>query len=442
MPTTAPLAQNAPDAASPASFLRRSDRIARRAHTRLIWTIAGGIAAFVLWGGITSLERITRGSGRVVPQTRNQIVQHFEGGIVSEILVREGQQVPAGAPLLRIENSFSRAELEQNKVELKAKRLQAARLDAEAAGQTTFDPPTSIASSIPQIRDQEIALFKARIAGLNAQISVLEDQHRQKELELAEMKSRWTSSLKERDIVLPRVNSMRRLEKKGAVSNNELLDNERSLQQIEAKIAGLVHDVPRLEAAVSELAGRKVEARLHFRADSEKDRREIAVQIAKLEEAINAMSDRSRRSEVAAPVAGIVNKLFVDTIGGVVKSGEPLVQLVPANAPLVVEARLAPNDRANVWPGLPAVIKISAYDYALYGGLRGKVLDISPDALSDEKGEPYFRVRLEAQSTDFGLDKPVIPGMQAQVDIISGEQTVLAYLFKPVQRLRENALRQ
>lgn len=436
-----PLPQGAaPDV--PAAFLRRSDRIERRAHARLIWTIGVGVGLFTLWAGITSLERVTRGAGRVVPQTRNQIVQHFEGGIVSEILVREGQNVSAGAPLLRIENSFSRAELEQNRVELKAKRLQAARLDAEAAGLSRFDPPQDVAGSATQIRDQEVALFKARVAGLNAQIAVLEDQYRQKELELAEMKSRWTSSLKEREIVLPRVTSMRRLEARGAVSNNELLDNERSLQQIEAKIASLVHDVPRLEAAVSELAARKLEARLHFRADAEKDRRELAVQMAKLEEAINAMSDRSRRSEVVAPVAGIVNKLFVDTIGGVAKSGEPLVQLVPADAPLVVEARLAPNDRANVWPGLPAVIKVSAYDFALYGGLRGKVLDISPDALSDEKGEPYFRVRLEAQSTSFGLDKPVIPGMQAQVDIISGEQSVLAYLFKPIQRLRENALRQ
>ncbi|MCA0404964.1 MAG: HlyD family type I secretion periplasmic adaptor subunit [Proteobacteria bacterium] len=434
--------QNALAPGTPALYLRRSDKIARRAHTRLIWTVGLGLALFTTWAALTSLERITRGSGRVVPQTRNQIVQHFEGGIVSEILVREGQNVRAGAPLLRIENSFSRAELEQNRVELKAKRLQAARLDAEAAGLTRFDPPEDIARAIPSIRDQEIALFKARMAGLNAQIAVMEDQYRQKELELAEMKSRWTSSLKEREIVLPRVTSMRRLEARGAVSNNELLDNERSLQQIEAKIASLVHDVPRLEAAVSELAARKTEARLHFRADAEKDRREIAVQIAKLEEAINAMSDRSRRSEVVAPVAGIVNKLFVETIGGVVKSGEPLVQLVPADAPLVVEARLAPNDRANVWPGLPAVIKVSAYDFALYGGLRGKVLDISPDALSDEKGEPYFRVRLEAQSTSFGLDKPVIPGMQAQVDIISGEHSVLAYLFKPIQRLRENALRQ
>ena len=242
--------------------------------------------------------------------------------------------------------------------------------------------------------------------------------------------------------MVPRVESMRRLVKIGAISHNELLDNERSLQQVEARLASLVHDVPRLEAAVKELASRRGEITARFRADAEKDQRETAVQIAKLEEAIIAMRDRSNRSEVIAPVAGIVNKLFVDTIGGVVKSGEPLIQLVPLDAGLIVEARVSPTDRANIWPGLPAVIKVSAYDFSTYGGLKGKVIDISPDALNDEKGDPYFRVRLEADAKGFGPGLPVIPGMQAQVDIISGTQSVLDYLLKPIRQMKHEALRQ
>ncbi len=154
------------------------------------------------------------------------------------------------------------------------------------------------------------------------------------------------------------------------------------------------------------------------------------------------MQDRSRRTEVIAPIAGTVNKLFVDTIGGVVKSGEPLVQIVPADATVIIEARIAPQDRAEVWPGLPAVVKVSAYDYSVHGGLKGKVLDISPDVLNDDKGEPYFRVRLEADAGALGPARPVIPGMLAQVDIISGEHTVLGYLLKPVRRLKTEALRQ
>jgi membrane fusion protein, adhesin transport system len=416
--------------------------IASRAQRQLVFACTAGIGLVLGWAALTTLDKVTRGAGRVVQQTRNQMVQHLEGGIVSEILVREGQMVRAGMPLIRVDNSFSRAELQQNQLELKAKTLQLARLEAESQGRPSFVPSPEAVRDIPQIAQQEASLFRARQEGLNAQISVLDDQHRQKELELAEMQTRWTSTQRERELVTQRVLSLRRLAKMGAVSNNELLDNERALQQIEAKLAGLVHDIPRLEAATSELSRRRDELRLRFRADAEKDQREAALQIAKLDETIAAMRDRSRRTEVVAPIAGIVNKVFVDTVGGVVKSGEPLVQIVPQDSTVMVEARLSPQDRAEVWPGLPAVVKVSAYDYALHGGMKGKVLDISPDVLNDDKGEPYFRVRLEADAGAFGSDRPVIPGMMAQVDILTGQHSVLRYLIRPVQRLKSEALRQ
>jgi membrane fusion protein, adhesin transport system len=407
----------------------------------MIWIVACGGLAMTAWAAVTSLDKVSRGAGRVVSQTRNQIIQHLEGGIVAEILVREGEIVAAGAPLLRIDNSFSRAELQQNQVELKAKTLLNLRLESESRGLPDFQVPAELVAAIPQIVHQEQSFFKARADGLKAQLNVVTDQYRQKELELAEMRTRWTSTQREREIVLPRVESLRRLAKMGAVSNNELLENERILQQVEAKLAGLSHDVPRIEAAVSELVARKDEIRLRFRSDAEKEQRETSVQIAKLDETIIAMRDRSNRSEVLAPIAGVVNKLFVDTIGGVVKSGEPLVQIVPTNASLLIEARLSPIDRANIWPGLPAVIKVTAYDFAIYGGLKGKIIDISPDALSDEKGDPFFRVRLEADANGFGPTKPVIPGMLAQVDILGGQHTILEYVLKPVKKMRDEAFR-
>lgn len=431
-------------AAPPAGFttLRRFDSIARRSHTQLVWTIGLGVAAFIVWAAITTLDKVTRGSGRVVSQTRNQVIQHLEGGIISEILVREGETVQAGQALVRVENSFARAELQQNQVELKAKHLAWQRLDAEAKGLDDFTPPRDLTRDAAHIAAQERSLFRARREGLGAQFAVVEDQNRQKVLELAEMRTRWTSAQRERDIVTPRVESLRRLTRMGAVSQNELIENERTLQQIEARLAGLVHDIARLEAAVSELSRRREEIALRFRAEAEKEQRETAIQIAKLEETIVAMRDRSNRTEVVAPVSGTVNKVFVDTIGGVVKSGEPLIQIVPLDASLIIEAKVSPSDRAEVWPGLKAVIKVSAYDFSIHGGLKGKVVDISPDALSDDKGEPYFRVRLEADAKDFGPGRPVIPGMLAQVDILSGQHTVLNYLIKPVQRIKNEALRQ
>jgi membrane fusion protein, adhesin transport system len=316
-------------AASPAGFtaLRRFDSIARRSHTQLIWIIGLGVGAFLVWAAFTTLDKVTRGAGRVVSQTRNQIIQHLEGGIISEILVREGETVQAGQPLVRVENSFARAELQQNQVELKAKHLAWQRLDAEAKGLDDFTPPRDLARDAAHIAAQERSLFRARREGLGAQFAVVEDQNRQKVLELAEMRTRWTSAQRERDIVTPRVESLRRLTRIGAISQNELIENERTLQQIEARLAGLVHDIARLEAAVSELSRRREEIALRFRAEAEKEQRETAIHIAKLEETIVAMRDRSNRTEVVAPVSGTVNKVFVDTIGGVVKSGEPLFQI-------------------------------------------------------------------------------------------------------------------
>jgi membrane fusion protein, adhesin transport system len=420
----------------------QADRIAKRAHVTFVWAVAVGLSLFIGWAWFTSLDKVTKGAGRVIPQTNNRIVQHLEGGIVSEILVREGQQVAEGAALLRIDNSFSRAELSQATLELKARRLTIQRLEAESSIARKFEPDPTLKGELGELALKEQDLFRARIGGLDAQTRVADDQIRQKELEVSELRTRAGNLIRERELVVPRVNSLRRLSRQGAVSMNDLLDSERSLQQLESKMQELGIEIPRAEASMSELGRRREQIIAQFKAEAEKDRREAGVQAAKLEETISAMQDRSRRSEVSAPIAGIVNKLHVNTIGGVVKSGEPLVQIVPLEDSLVVEARLSPQDRAEVWPGLPAVVKISAYDYSIHGGLKGRVLDISPDALQDDKGEPYFRVRLAANATNFGPGRPVVPGMLAQVDILTGRHTVLDYLMKPMRQMQANALRQ
>ena len=221
----------------------------------------------------------------------------------------------------------------------------------------------------------------------------------------------------------------------------DMLEHERELQQIDSRISDLTSNIPQTESAIVEIGRRRIEAGLHYRTDAEKERADTELQLAKLVETVAAMSDRATRTEVSAPISGTVNKLFASTVGGTVKSGEPLAQIVPADASIEVEARLSPADRAEVWPGLPAVVKISAYDYSVYGGLKGTVTDISSDALQDERGEAYFRIRLKAQASDFGPDRPVVPGMVADVDILSGRQSIMEALLRPARILRDNALR-
>lgn len=433
------------DTASPLGDLpypRQCDRIATRSQRLFVSTAFASVAAFLIWAQVTELEKVTRGSGRVIPQSQNQVVQHFEGGIVREILVREGDRVEKGAVLLRVENSFQRAELLQAQLEIRAKTLRIRRLDAEITGAPSFTLGPELTGDLNRLYEREVGLFETRKKTLSEQLLILEDQSRQKEIEISEQKSRWKNTARERELVLQRVTSLRRLVSVGAVSANELLDNERILQQIEGKISDLTHDIPKTEAAMSEIARRRTETVLRFRTEAEKERADNELQIAKLNETVNAMKDRSERSDVIAPISGTVNKLNVTTVGGVVKSGEPLGTIVPIDTSIAVEARIQPKDRAEVWPGLTAVVKISAYDFSVYGGLKGKVVEVSPDALQDEKGQPYFRMRLEATGSNFGPDRPVVPGMVADVDILSGRRTIMETLIRPVKVLRDNALRQ
>ena len=400
-----------------------------------------GAGALYFWAANTELDRVIRGFGRIVPQSHIQTVQHFEGGIVTDILVREGDAVTRGMLLLRIDNSFSRSELAQAEIDMKANQARMIRLTAEVKDVDTVVFPAALEEDIPKIVEREREFFNGKRNTLLAQIGIYQDQYKQKSIDLSEAKSRWANTIRERELVEQRVVNLRKLNAVGAISTNDLLESERSLQQIEQRLSDLVHEIPRDEAIMSEISRRIEEARSRFRSDSDKERSETELQIAKLDETIAALNDRSARSDVLAPMNGIVNKLHVSTVGGVVKSGEPLVEIVPGEVAVAIEARLQPNDRAEVWPGQKAVIKVSAYDFSIYGGLTGKVVDISADALQDEKGQPYFRVRLEAAGKDFGPGKPITPGMLAEVDILTGRHTILESLLRPVKQLQANALR-
>lgn len=434
-------AKPGPDAGVPL-FPSRIEQIGREAESRFLLVGTAAVCLGLLWAGFTGIDRVTRGPGRIVQQVQNQVVQHLEGGIISEILVKEGDRVQRGTPLMRVENTFFRSDLDQARIEAVAKRVKIARLEAESTGLPEPAFPPEAVALVPQFVAQETSLFRARQSNLREQLSILGDQARQKEIELSELRSRQPLTLRERQITEERLASLKKLANAGAASTNDMLEAERLVQQTIGKLSDLAHDIPRTEAALSEINTRRQEALSRFRTDAEKEKVQVAVEAEKLEQSIRALTDRLRRSEIVAPVAGIINKLNVTTVGGVVKPGEQVAQIVPLDTSLTVEMKLAPSDRAEVWPGQRAVVKVSAYDYSVYGGLPGRVVDVSPDALQDERGASYFRVRLEADASAFGPNRPVVPGMLAEVDVIGRRETVLGTLLKPLSRLRDNALRQ
>lgn len=423
-------------------FARRSDAIGRKANGLFLSVVCIGFGSFFGWAAITNLDEVTRGSGRIIPIEQNRNIQHMEGGIIADILVQEGDEVKRGDVLVRIENSFSIAELEQAKLEVAAQRIRYARLTAETKGEASFVLDKDLQKNSPDMIAGEKQIIVRRADTLKQQMSIFDNQAKQQRLSLSETKLRLINKRREHALTLEVVENFRELEKSGAVSRNELLSHETGLQKLVSQINDMEFQIPAIKSELDEVIGRQQEALLMFRSDAEKDRSQTALAISKLNESITALLDRKTRTNVIAPIDGRINRLLVSTIGGVVQPGQTLAQIVPDDLSIAVDARLSPKDRASVWPGLESVVKVSAYDYTIYGGLKGIVTEISPDALQDDDGNPYFRVRVKADASALGADNPVVPGMLAEVNILTGSHSVLDYILRPVRRIKENAFTQ
>ena len=416
-------------------------QIAKRAHGLFLITAASGLIALTVWANVTWIDIVTRGSGQVVPTLQNQFVQHLEGGIVEEILVNEGQIVRAGDILMRIRDSFSQAEFDRTRQQLLLERARLARLDAETDQAEEIDFPSDLIGSDAAILQDQVRLFERRRENLEQRLLILQDQMRGKHLELDEHRSRLDNTQLEFDLMEERVAILSGLARQGATSRNELLRSQSELQQIRTRLTDLTHQVPQIEVELSELMRRQRELRVGFLAEVNEERIDTLNRIEQLESTLGAMRDRAQRTEVRAPIDGKVHRLLLTTVGGVVQGGQNLAQLVPTDATVSVEIRLSPKDRGRVWVDLPAVVKLTAYDYTRYGGMPARVTDISSDVLQDDTGEPYYRVNLEADVSAFG-DERIVAGMAATVDIITGERTIMEYLLAPLVNMKHTALRE
>jgi membrane fusion protein, adhesin transport system len=422
---------------------RATGSIVSKSHRMFLLTSAIGVAAIGLWASFTKIDVVTRGSGEVVQSLQNQFVQHLEGGIVEQILVHEGQTVQANDVLMRIRDSFSEAEYTKVLQEFRAQSAKLARLDAESQGLKAIVFPQSlmVEEAALQRKDEEL-LFDRRRQNIEERVAIIKDQTLRKGLEKRETEARLENTRLEFDLTAQRVKSMTKLVKSGAASRNELLKNETALQQIQTKLSDLTHNIPQIEVELSELRRKQNEVELAFMAEADEEKIQTMTRVDQLNATILAMRDRKRRIDVRAPIGGKVHRLFQATEGGVVKGGQNLVQLVPLDAPISVEIRLSPRDRGKVWKDLPAVVKLTAYDFSTYGGIRARVTDISTDVLREEGSEPYFRVKLEADMSSFGNQNTIIAGMSAEVDIITGQRTIMDYLLSPVRDMRSKALRE
>lgn len=380
--------------------------ITRESHflaSGVLYLTAIFLVVALVWAAFATLDEVAVGVGRVIPSSQVQVIQNLEGGILAELKVAEGQAVEKDQVLLRIDDTRFNASWR----EAHAKRLSLlgaiARLSAEAqGGQPVY--PAEVQREAPQVVREENALYARRRQTLDQTVEGLQRSHKLASQELAMSES---------------------LIAKGAISEVEILRLRRQANELQTNID---------------------ERRNRYRSEASEELVKLKNELAGLSESTVAMEDRVQRTLVRSPVRGVVKKINTTTVGAVIQPGAAILEIVPVEDTLLIEAQVRPDDIAFIHPGQHAMVKISAYDFSIYGGLPGTVEHVSADSIVDEKrGLSFYKVLVRTQSSSIehlGKTFPIIPGMTASVDVLTGRKSVLDYLLKPVLKARERALRE
>lgn len=422
------------------TLLEDSPRLARLT----VWTVACLLLVALLWANFAQLEEVTRGEGKAIPAGKVQAIQNLEGGIVSEIFIREGQLVNKGDVLLRLDDTRFRSNKGETEADRMALLARVERLTAEAEGKP-LQISSAISSRAPRLAEDEMALYTSRQRRLKSEQDVLGEQLRQKQQELAEFRSKQAQYSSSLALIQQELNMSQPLVASGAISQVEILRLRRSAVEMRGSMDATRLAIPRAESAIKEIERRIEESELAFRSDAFKELNNARTELQKITATSVAIEDRVSRTTVVSPVRGIIKQMKVNTIGGVVQPGSDLLEIVPLEDNLLIEARIRPQDVAFLHPGQNAMVKFSAYDYTIYGGLKAKLELIGADTITDEKGNSFYLIQVRTDKSHLGsAEHPllIIPGMVATVDIITGEKSVLDYLLKPVLKARSEAMRE
>ncbi len=412
-------------------------------HHLLLLSIISFFTIFILWANYAELDEVTRGEGKIVPSSQIQIMQSLEAGIVEEFLIEEGDEVKVGQILMRLSDIEAASDLGANKVRYLGLLASITRLQAEAEGKSTVEFPKEVMSGVPRSVTEELKSFRANQKQVQGQVNIFRQQLLQREQEVRELNSRISDT---RGILLLQEQEMAMiapLVAKGSAPKLELLQLERTVKERTSELNTFLGGLPRARAAAQEARARISDIKSSIKAQAQAELSGRLIDLNEIKERLSALTERKTRTEMKSPVNGIIQELTVNTVGGVVRPGEDLIKIVPKDDQLIVEAKIRPADRAFIHPGHTAVIKLPAYDFAIYGGLDGELNYISQDTLEDEQGNGYYSVRLRTGDTHLihnGEIKPITIGMVASVDILTGKKTVMQYLLKPFIKTLDNAM--
>ncbi|MAS12019.1 MAG: secretion protein HylD [Nitratireductor sp.] len=410
--------------------------------------IAALMMTFIGWASIAEVQEIARGEGKIIPVSKTQIVQSSEAGIVQEIAVTIGQAVSKGDLILQLDDTATASSLGEAAARARALRAQVTRLELEEKGELEgeYVCPAELQEVAPDICQNEARLLKARADTIRNKRSVLIERRLQRLNELDEARANITRleenlelSQREADLLAPMV-------KRKLVAQTELLRVQKELAETRGQLESTREAVERIEASINEATLQIDELALQMQQEALAEKTQALAELSVIEETIRGASDRVARTDIRSPVDGIINTLEVNTIGAYVEPGTVVAGVVPTSDTLLVEARISPRDVAFVRPGQPALIKVTAYDFSIYGGLEGEVSNVSADSLVDQNtGETYYQVRVRADQAELirdGKSHAIFPGMVATADIMTGKKTILAYLMKPINKARNEALRE
>lgn len=398
------------------------------------------------WMNTTIIDEVAIAPGKVVPQSKVKTVQHLEGGIIKELNIREGSAVKKGAPLMVLTLGVGKLNRQELLTELEGLRLLEARLMAESADKNAISFPAELAERRPQTVRREQNTFEAKRSELSGQLSVIRKQIKQKELAIESFRTKRAAATNKLAITRESQALAEDAMNKGMGMRAEYLSLSSQVESLLGEIRTIDAEIPAARADIEEARARLSETRLKYRRKASEELSKVSREISLIEKVLGEATEQEKRTIIRAPIDGTVKNLKYTNTGAVVRPGEPIMELVPLRDSLVIEARLSPTDRGYVQVGLPANIKVSAYDFVRYGALPGQVIQIAPDTDKTENGLPFYRVIIATERTHLGdgqkLYLPITTGMETQVDIVTGKRSVLDFFLRPLLRLKDEAFRE
>ncbi|MEW6995875.1 HlyD family type I secretion periplasmic adaptor subunit [Colwelliaceae bacterium MEBiC 14330] len=431
-------------------------------HRLTIWSLAGLFTCFMIWAYFAELDRVTRGEGKIIPSSQVQIIQSLDGGILQELYVKEGMQVSKGQILARIDDTRFRSDMAQQTQEVDALRANIIRLRTELTSvlvadvanwqqqvkieKTQLKFPEDLSKNAPELIARNQDEYNTRLNNIENQVAIQGQQIKQREQEIKELTSKISTLESSLALINSELELTIPLARKNIVPQVELLKLQRTANDTKGELSALRLLQPKLKSSFAEAVLKRREAVFKYRTDARSVLNELQSSLSRLNEAQVSAQDKVSKALIVSPVVGTVKMIHINTLGGVVKPGEVLLEIVPSEDKLLVEAKIIPKDIAFIHVGLKAMVKISAYDFTRYGGLEGVVEHISADTTQDEDGNSFYIIRVRTNESSMlsktNQEMPIIPGMMTSVDVIISKRTVLEYILNPLLRAKELALRE